>query len=82
MNKQQIINAIVADLRGRLTANIYDDIVLSVEGERQLIEALGRQYMNHPNDMCVQHWCDVLSYCPKHRYEEQLRAAERDIHGS
>jgi len=63
MNKQQIIEAIVADFTGQLNQSIHDDLNLSEQGETDLMEAIKRQYMNQPNSTCVSEWIKVLGFC-------------------
>jgi len=61
MDKQQIIEAIVSDLAGRLNQSI--DLCLSEQGEHDLMEAIQRPYMNNANAMCAQEWVKTLSFC-------------------
>ena len=76
MTKQQIIKAIVADFAGRLNQSIYDDISLTEQGERDLMEAIERPYMNHANVMCVQEWLNTLSFCQQSRGAGKRNALE------
>lgn len=60
MNKQQIIDAIVADLRGRLNTLIPPDTELTQQGGIDLYDDIGRPCMNHANAECAQHWADCV----------------------
>lgn len=63
MNKQQILDAITRDLRGKLARSLPEDITLTEEGERELLEAIHRPYMNHPNAACAGEWTTTVAHC-------------------